>query len=106
MADAPTPPAPAAPMAGDGEQSVTGTNMKGSPVGVMPSAEVDYAKAASDAQEAMKSPVPLMMSDADATKVGREVESRYLPPPPVPTVLELIEKAKEAAAAPPPPPSA
>lgn len=86
------------PMAGDGEPSVTATNMSGSPVGVVPSEPVDYAAKATEAAKGIQSPdKAVMMSDADALKVGRDIEARYVPPAPGPSVLEQLAAMKKPA---------
>lgn len=91
------------PMAGAGEASVSRNNMKGSPAGTIPTAPVDYEKLITDLAKKVKSDIPLGMAAADATLLGREIEQRYLPPEPAPSVLEQLEAMKNPPPAEPPP---
>ena len=78
---APAAPEPTKPMAGDGEVSVSSNNMSGSPGAKMPGDEPAEPSETLDAlAKTVQSTLPLGMSDGDATKLGRDVESRYLPP--------------------------
>jgi hypothetical protein len=84
-------------MADTGEASLTGINM-----GIHDTAApklagdpVDHKAMAEELAKTVASTVPVLMSDEDAAALGREVESRYVPPPPAPTVLEQIAAQKK-----------
>jgi len=101
MTDVTTAPAPepTQPEAGTGEPSVTRNNMLNlSAAPKLEGAPVDRKAKVEELAKHIQSTIPLTMSDEDALQVGREVEDRYLPPAPAPSVLELIEEAKKKAA--------
>lgn len=83
------------PMASDGEASMSEFNMSGSPVAKPKTEPVDYHKVAEETAKHIVGDGAVMMSDKDALTIGREVEARYVPPPPAPTVLELLAASKK-----------
>jgi hypothetical protein len=96
---------PTKPIAAEGEGSMTGVSMGLYSAGAVPKVEgepVDYAANAEAAAAYIVSPMPVMMSDADALIVGRSVEARYIPPPPPPSVIEQLTAMAAPPDAPPP----
>lgn len=90
-------PEPTKAMAGKDEKSVTEFNMSGSPLPVIPVDPVDYKAEAEARAKVIQSTVPLMMDDERALAFGREIESRYLPPAPPPSVLDQVNAMNEQA---------